>query len=323
MTHYKIQAAAIKNAVDESDRILLIAHKKPDADTLGSVCAWINLLAPKGKEIHAFCLDPVPDYLQHLPGSHHIQQDVAIFEQHFDAIILNDAASLDYAGIDQILGNKEKGKTLLINVDHHVTNPHYGDINLVIPDASSTAEVLTRLFVHWGEELRKPIAESLLHGLITDTDSLTNPATGYQALAIASQLVNAGADLHTVVQRTLHNKSIADLKLWGRAMSRLKHNKIYNSVATYVTQHDLDECGTTEQSVEGMVNYLTLIPNVDLIIFIRTQKDGALKGSLRTVKPNIDVAKLALLYGGGGHKKAAGFRLDGRLVISDDNWTIV
>ncbi|MBI4091044.1 MAG: bifunctional oligoribonuclease/PAP phosphatase NrnA [Candidatus Komeilibacteria bacterium] len=323
MVNHKIQANAIKTAIEKSKTILLIGHKKPDADTLGSVCAWISLLNSKGKHVEAFCLDPVPEQLSHLPGSDLLRADPEVFKKDVDLIIINDSGSLDYAGVDIFLANRDKTKTTLVNVDHHSTNPHYGDINLVIPDASSTTEVICRLFTHWQEEITKPIAEALLNGLITDTDSLTNPATSYHSLATASMLVKAGADLHDIVKRTLHAKSISDLKLWGIAMSRLKHNPTYNSVATFIRHEEADELGTSETSFEGIQNYLTLIPDVDVIMVLKTQKDGSIKGSLRTTKKHIDVGQLALLFGGGGHKKASGFRVMGELQVSNNDWTIV
>src|SRR3989344_4925725 len=276
MVNHKIQANAIKNAIEKSETILLVAHKKPDADTLGSVCAWIELLGSKGKQVEAFCLDPVPEQLAHIPNSDSIRTDPAVFEKHFDLIIMNDAGSMDYAGVDVLLSNRDTTKTTLVNIDHHSTNPHYGDINLVISDASSTTEVLCRLFTHWQEEITKPIAEALLNGLITDTDSLTNPATSYHSLATASMLVEAGADLHDIVKRTLRSKSIADLKLWGLVMSRLKHNPTYNSVVTFVRHEEADELGIGEGSFEGITNYLTLIPDVDIIMVLKTQKDGSI-----------------------------------------------
>lgn len=322
MVNHKIQANAIKNAIEKSGTILLVAHKKPDADTLGSVCAWHHLLTSKGKQIEAFCLDPVPEQLAHIPIGDILENDPAVFKKHFDLIIVNDAGSLDYAGIDIFLEGRDKTKTILVNIDHHSTNPHYGDINLVIPDASSTTEVLCRLFTHWQEEITKPIAEALLNGLITDTDSLTNPATSYHSLTTASMLVKAGADLHDIVKRTLHSRSIADLKLWGIVMSRLKHNPTYNSVATFVRHEEADELGIGDSSFDGITNFLTLIPDVDIIMVLKTQKDGSIKGSFRTTKNHIDVGRLALLFGGGGHKKASGFRVVGELHESDGRWTI-
>ncbi len=323
MVNYQIEAQAIKNAVSGAKRILLVAHKKPDADTLGSVCAWISVLEKQGKEVEAFCLDPVPDYLKHLYSSYLIKQDPEVFNKQFDLIIVNDSGDLEYAGIDGFMMRRDNTATTVINVDHHATNPDYGDINLVVRNASSTTEVLARLFFHWEIEIDRHIADSLLHGLITDTDKLTNPATSYQAYSIVSKLIESGADLYSTIRKTLYTKSITDLKLWGLIMSRLKHNRDYNSIISFITDDDIEQIGADPESVEGISNYLSLIPNVNIILFLYAKKEGMIKGSLRTVKDNVNVGSLALTLGGGGHRKASGFKIAGSLQAQGSNWTIV
>jgi phosphoesterase RecJ-like protein len=323
MENHKIEAHAIKNAINAANSILLVAHKKPDADTLGSVCAWINLLEPQGKSVEAFCLDPVPEYLRHLPGSHKVQNDPNVFQKPFDLIIVNDSGDLQYAGIDTFMTMRDNASTTLINIDHHTTNPKYGDLNLVLSDASSNSEVLTRLFKYWDIAFSKQIAECLLHGIVTDTDKMTNPATSYQSLAIASELIEAGADLYGTIQRTLAKRSITDLKLWGLIMERLKYNERLNCVVTYVTDDDIAALGADPESLEPVSNYLSLIPNVNFTLFLQKKNDGIIKGSFRTVKDTVDVGRLALLLGGGGHRKAAGFRMPGSLTVETDRWTIM
>ena len=323
MLNHHIQANAIKQHVDKAGKILVVSHKKPDADTLGSACAWLSLLTSRGKEAHAFCLDPVPDNLKFLPESHRISTDRRLFNQQLDLIIVNDSGSPDYAGVDVLLLGRPKDNCVVVNIDHHATNTLYADINLVIPDASSTTEVLSRLFAHWEEPMTKPIAQALLTGLITDTDRLMNPATSHRSFAIASQLVAAGGDLYEAIQRTLNNKSVADLKLWGIAFSRLRRNPRYDCVATYLTHEDVMRAGGTEDTAEGIINYLSLIPDARVIMMLRTQADGSIKGSFRTTKEGVDVGKLAFLMGGGGHKKASGFTIFGKLLTEGTRWTIV
>jgi phosphoesterase RecJ-like protein len=323
MVNHKIEAQAIKNAIAVANSILLVAHRKPDADTLGSVCAWISVLESLGKQPEAFCYDSVPDYLRHLYGSYLIKQDPTVFDKQFDLIIVNDSGDLEYAGIDTIMAKRDNTKTTIINVDHHATNPDFGNINLVVRNASSTTEVLSRLFIYWEIEFEKPLADCLLHGLVTDTDKMTNPATSYHSLAIISKLVEAGADLYDTIRRTLYTKSIIDLKLWGLIMSRLKHSPEYKSIATYVTDADIDALGASVESIQGVSNYLSLIPSVNIILFLHARADGDIKGSLRTVQDNVDVAQLAGVLGGGGHKKASGFKLAGSLQTNGANWTII
>lgn len=322
MINHKIEAQAIKNAIHAANSVLLVAHKKPDGDTVGSVCGWLNFLSPRGKDVHAFCLDPVPNYLRHIPGSQKIATDPEIFERPFDVIIINDSGDLEYSGAADFINARDNARTTIINVDHHTTNPNYGDLNLVVSGASATAEIIARLYLHWSEDISKPVAESLLNGITTDTDSFTNPATSYLSLIIASELVRAGADLHTIVQKTLYTKSIADLKLWGLVLSRLKRNEKYKIVSSYITAEDAERFNVTGPAVDGIANYLTLIPDVNLVVFLKQIDANTIKGSLRSIKNSVDVSALAQVLGGGGHKKASGFRMHGRLVTAGDNWTI-
>ncbi len=323
MIHHRIESQAIKNALAEATSILLVAHKKPDADTLGAVCAWISVLESQGKQPEAFCCDEVPSYLKHIYGSYHIKNDPSVFDKQFDIIIVNDSGDLEYAGIDGFMEKRDNSKTTIINVDHHATNPDFGDLNLVIRNASSTSEVLARLFTDWGIAFDKKLASNLLHGMVFDTNKLTNPATSYNSLTIVSKLVEAGADLYDTIQHALYTRSIPDLKLWGLIMSRLKYNKEYNSIISYITDDDITEIGANPESTESVSNYLSLIPNIDIILFLQARKDGIVKGSLRTVQENVDVARLALAMGGGGHKKASGFKIPGTLQTTGTSWTII
>ena len=322
MFNHQIQATALRNAITDSTKILIISHKNPDGDTIGSAVAWLHYLTDLGKDVTAFCRDEVPNFLTFLPGIERITNDQSIFDQNYDLIITNDSASFDYAGID-IFKDKING-TLLANIDHHASNISYGDINIVIPTASSNTEVLTRLFRSWDVTITKPMAYGLLTGIITDTDHMTNPGTNYQSLEIAAHLVTVGADLHTIGQKTLRNRSMNTVKLWGLALSRLKHNTTYNIVTTYLTNDDLLECDVNEQEAGGISNYLSLIPNINALIVLRFKGDGSIKGSMRTVKDSIPLHRLAVDYlGGGGHQKAAGFTMQGTLQVKGNSWTIV
>lgn len=322
MINFHIEAQAIQKAVEGAQNILLVAHKKPDADTLGSCLAWSYLLSNINKTVHLYCADPVPEYLKHLPGSHAVSDDHALFQKELDLIIVNDSGDLEYAGVNNLIAQRNNTNTTLINIDHHATNPKYGDLNLVIPNASSTTEIIAWLFTHWNIPITQKLAEVLLHGIVTDTDSLMNPATSYRSLSVAAGLVRQGANLYSIVNQTLHNRSVAELSLWGIALSRLRHNHTYNIVSTYLTHEDFKLQKVDTQAAEGIINYLTLIPDVGAILMLTVPETGSIKGSLRTTRPDVDVSKLAKLCGGGGHKKAAGFKMRGKIIIEGNHWTV-
>lgn len=320
MHNHKTVSQTIFQNLENAQNILIVSHQKPDGDTLGANLALHKLLKDKNKNVTSFCLDPVPEPLSFLPYSQHIQNDHKVFTKKYDTIIVVDSGSLDYAGIDKLITALPSPYTM-INIDHHTSNPHYGDINLIITEASSTAEVLYRLFSDWKINWNSEIANALICGLITDTGGFRNPATTYISLDAAADLVNKGANPHQVMNLTINNTNIASLRLWGRALERLKKNEKYDLVYTFITNQDLIECGADESAGDGLANFLHILKEGKISMVLKDGKDGYVKASLRTTS-DIDLSKLAQLFGGGGHKKAAGFSLPGKLVYDNNKLRI-
>ena len=214
--------------------------------------------------------------------------------------------------------------SLFINIDHHVTNGNHGEHNLVIDDASSTCEVLHH-FLDYKKAINKNIAACLLTGIITDTGGFQNMATTPLAVSIASRLMKKGVNINQITKFTLQQKPVNTLKLWGRALSRLKINKKDNVISTIITKKDLDDCNANEEALEGISNFLNEMDEAQngVVMVLSERELGIIKGSLRTTNELIDVSKLAIILGGGGHKKAAGFSIDGNLKETKDGWKIV
>jgi phosphoesterase RecJ-like protein len=321
MLNHQPQAEQIKQTIDRAQSILIVSHQSPDGDTLGVGNAWIEYLLSRGKRVRAFCLDPLPEYLQFLPNNHHYTTDQEVFKQQFDILLVVDAGSLQYAGIVDLIPLLPSN-IQIINIDHHQTNPLFGHQNLVITSASSTCEVVARLFRHWHVPMTKRLAHCLLTGILTDTGALRNPATGHLTLETAAHLTAAGADMNQILSYTFENKPLAQLQLWGLALSRLKKIKKYNLAVTYITHEDLISLNLTTEAMEGLANYLSILQEARTILVLKTDED-LIRGSFRTAFETPDVSKVAQALGGGGHKKAAAFRLPGKLIIDGDRWTVV
>lgn len=320
MEHHKPTSQTIYSAIQAAHSILVIAHQKPDGDTLGCNLAFTNYLLSINKKVTTFCLDPVPAQLAFLPNSHLISNDHLIFTQKHDLVILLDSSNLEYAGVDKLLTALPAGYKI-IDIDHHVSNTKFGDINLIIYEASSTAEVVYRLFRDWSIKWNADIAACLACGLITDTGGFKNPATNYITLLAAADLKSKGANLHQIIKMALGSTKLNYLRLWGRALERLQEVKEYNLIYTFVTAEDLAECNTEEAAVDGLSNFLHILKEGLVILVLRQSAPDLIKGSMRTTS-NIDLTKVAGLFGGGGHKKASGFSLSGRLEYIDNKLTI-
>ena len=305
-------------------RALLISHKNPDGDTLGSMLAMWNTLSRENIPALPFCVDQPSEAFQFLPGVRSIVDDPeAAREFRPTVIVVFDAGNLDYAGVADLVAGirEEKPVATLIVVDHHYTNKRYGDLNLVVDTSSSTAEITAGLLRAGGVSFSTAIAQCLLTGVVTDTGAFSNAATTTESLVLASRLLEGGAKLSTILEHTFRNKNIPTLKLWGKIFSELKQTPD-GSVVAFISQADIEHFGVNEEGTESIANFLQTIGDAKMIAVIKELPSGELKGSLRTTRDDVDVSAIAVSYGGGGHKKAAGFPTAGRLVIDGTGWRI-
>ncbi|MFA6105815.1 MAG: bifunctional oligoribonuclease/PAP phosphatase NrnA [Patescibacteria group bacterium] len=304
-------ATVIHKHIQKAHKILIVPHQNPDGDAIGSAAAFHEYARSLGREAQIFCVTPPNPKLSFVHHSAPIYSDPAIFKDpSIDTIVTLDSGDLRYSGIAELV----KGhRATIINIDHHASNENYGDINLVIPTAASTTEILFRFFRHNSIRISQKMATSLLTGLSTDTSNFTNAATTGDALRAGGELILAGGNFNLITSNTLKNKSIGSLRLWGKAFSRLTKDERLNLTHTYVTQADIKELGVSESEYEGISNFLNNLENTSITLLLSETADGKIKGSLRTTKNDVDVSAIAKKFNGGGHKKAAGFTVDGTL----------
>ena len=315
-------AAQLNRAVAAAQKILLIAHRRPDADCLGSVIAlseWINRF---GKESVCFCIDRpqlvVPLVLEPEAFTNNIE---AVGAQKFDLVIVVDSGDLRYAGVEKLI---EKLQPLVvINIDHHATNTRFGQLNIVDSSAASTTEIVYQLLKKNKATISSRIAAALLAGIIGDTYGFTNTNTSAATMQTTSGLLRFGASLAQVSDALLKNKTVDGLQLWGTILSRLQHNEEFNIAVTVITAEELQGNPELLEVTDGISNFLNNIEGVDAALVLRQETVDTIKGSLRTNSELIDVARFATLLGGGGHRKAAGFSLPGRLVQDGSHWQII
>ena len=322
-------AQQIHNHIKTANKLALVSHPNPDGDTLGAAVAFAEYLESLGKSVKIFCLTPVPDKFSFLRHTHLISNDPNVFLEP-DTITVLDCGDLRYAGVAEIL--KDHPATI-INIDHHATNQKYGHLNMVMPEAASTTEVVYNFFKTNNVRVTPTMATALLTGLITDTENFSNQATSHTSLTAAGELLRLGANWIIIHRSLVQNKSIALLKLWGLILSRLDKKSPYlptgdlpkggggspegretNDIAyTYLTMKDLLQHGAEDADVEGISNFLNKLEGAKISLFIKETADGKIKGSLRTTNDDTDVSALAVKMGGGGHKKAAGFTAEGTI----------
>lgn len=323
MTNHSKQIAY---ALTDARELVLVPHANPDGDALGSVAALASFLTTLGKPFTIFCKTPMPERYRYLPYVGNMVTDPAFWRtSRADVVIVCDSGDLAYAGVDTMIPTM-KQVPILINIDHHATNQGYGNLTLVDVGASSTSEVLYRFFRDNRITITPEIATALLTGLMYDTDNFTNGATSPQALAIGSDLMKRGGQMGAVQHFVFRNKTMATLKLWGIAFSRLAKHTETRIAFTYITRADLLASKAADSDVEGIANFLNNVHTEDAIasLILKEQNDQVWKGSFRTTRSDTDVAALAKALGGGGHKKAAGFAVTGSLDAALSNvWNTI
>ncbi len=298
-----------------SKRILLISDGRPDGDSIGSTTAMWAWLSTQEKELGLFCKEIIPRTLRVLVGTDHFTSDVSIFSQPWDLLIIHDASDRLHGGIEEGLPLLPK-PTPLINIDHHITNRLYGDLNIVETNACSTTEVLHRLFTHLKVEISKDMATSLMAGLLTDTSSFSNGGTTVGGLRAGADLLRKGADLEAVRASLRAGKTLKATHLIGAAFSRLKKLATHDLVVTYLLPEDL--AGIADDESRGSItNVLQAINGeTEAILQLFDEGKGFVVGSMRSTRR--DISRFCQALGGGGHKRAAGFKVPGTLENSGD-----
>jgi len=201
----------------------------------------------------------------------------------------------------------------ILNIDHHISNSGFGQIQMIDPVAASTTEVLFSWFSRtalFREHMTPDIATLLLAGLITDTRSFQNPNTTPRSLEVAAELLDLGARQQEIIQHIYKTKPLSTLRIWGRALNRLQIDKQSRIVWSSISREDLAEMGASSKETHGILDELiSTIPDADVYVLFTEMEDGGLKASARS-SAAIDVSALAAeAFGGGGHPRAAGFRI--------------
>lgn len=319
MTHPIYQEIA--KALNKAQHILLLTDERIDGDTLGSTLGLFHVLVQTAKKISIFSPKPLPPMFTFLPGKEHIHRDKKIFEDKtIDLIIVCDNS--DGAYLPAVLSHMSY-KIPIVCIDHHITNPHYGDINLIEPHAPSTADVAYRLIKSLNLPIPPTAAQCFLTGICTDTILFSTHPTNETVIRLAGELIARGARLKPIVQNTMMNKSVASLKLWGIALSRLSHDNELNATITGITQQDLEKTGAVEDDIKALSEFLNEVLDDahETVLVYYEKEDHSVKGSFRS--RTRDVALLAKeKFGGGGHRLAAGFKIPHAHLEETENGTI-
>ena len=302
---------------------LLTIHGRPDGDAIASLCVLIELLENNQKKFFAYSQDAIPRSYFYLPHTEKIISDKSkINFADFDLIIALDCGSLSRTGLATEIENRQANQ-FTIEFDHHPPIDNYADISNRYPESTSTTEVLYYFLKANNISVNKNYANCILTGLLTDTGNFLFPITSDRAINIASEMLLSGAKFPQIIESTQRNKSLGAMRLWGHTLSNLIVNKKYNIAITIVTQEEIEKNNVSDEELESLSNFISNLHDVKGILVLQELSDNEIKGSLRATQSNLDVSKLARILGGGGHIKAAGFRINGKLTKEGKRWKII
>jgi bifunctional oligoribonuclease and PAP phosphatase NrnA len=301
---------AIRRQLQEARQILIVSHIRPDGDAVGSLLGLGLALEEIGKKVQMVLDDGLPASFHYLEGSERVQRR-AVGE--FDLVIALDCSDIERTG--EALVNVQRsdggdGSVPDINIDHHITNLNFGRYNLVETEAVATAEIIANYLGDLGLPLTQKIASALLTGIITDTLGFRTANMRPEVLYTGARLMEAGADLSTLFSKALYKRSFQIARLWGLGLSKLRREGPI--VWTSLSRKDRQAVGYPGRDDGDLINLVSSIEEAAIAMVFVEQHNGSVKVSLRA-QPGIDVSKVALEFGGGGHKAAAGAQLEGTL----------
>ena len=241
------------------------------------------------------------------------QISLAEGEKKYDLIVVVDTADMALLGSVYTDHIDLFSKVPILNIDHHISNTRFGQLQMIDATSASTTEVLYNWIMQnseWKQYLTPDIATLLLTGLITDTRSFQNPNTTPRSLEVAAELLEKGARQQEIIQNIYKTKPLSTLKIWGRALNSIQIDTKAGIVWSSISKEDLAEMGANSKETHGILDELiSTIPDADVHVLFTELEEGGLKGSMRS-SPSIDVSALAAeSFGGGGHARAAGFRI--------------
>lgn len=315
--HYR----QIYDALLSAQHPVLICDERIDGDSLGAALAFVDVLKQHDRtRPFVYVSGEIPEVYRKLPHIDVCTTNTHIFsDPEIDLVLVFDCSDGEYvARLVDLIPSRPR----VINIDHHKTNSHYGHLNMVLIDSPATTEVVYKFYEHNKLIPSKEAATCMLTGLCFDTTAFSNSATNDRALQVASELVLCGARIQDAIRAMFKSRSVSALRVWGSALERLHQNMEFDCIVTCLTRSDITNNHISDEEVEGLSNFLSLITDTETLYVLRETSEGDVKVSMRS--STRDVSAIARAHGGGGHEKAAGYTVkSAKLVCAEDGcWRV-
>jgi phosphoesterase RecJ-like protein len=295
----------IRDEIHRRRRFLLTSHARPDGDSIGSQLAMAFALDALGKQVRIVNADPAPDHYQDFPGMERIEIAPSVTAD-VDAVVVMECSDLSRAAVAGLEGK------YLINIDHHAGNRLYGDLNWHDESAAACGEMVFDLIRELGVPLTLEIATHIYLAILTDTGSFHHSNITPRTFDICRQTVEAGVNPAIMARRVFDSNSFGKLKLIGALLDSMELVDDGHLAVLYMDDRMLEECNCTNNDTEGLINLPLTAREIQAVVFFKVSPGGEVRVSMRS-KYDVDVRRVANEFGGGGHKNAAGFTVDGPL----------
>lgn len=302
--------AEIGRWIEEYDSFVLLSHVRPDGDAIGSQIALGFALEAAGKSVRMINEDGLPENLRFLKGSERIETPPAEGIT-TDVVIALDTATQPRLGERSLAAVSDCGRW--INIDHHKSNPGYGDLVHVDSGSPATGQIVYHLIVELGLPLPPESRDAIYVASSTDTGSFQYPATTAKTYEMAADLVRRGADVGWLNSQTYNNHPLRRVSLTSSLLNTLELECGGRVAHWELSQQTIQQLGVQPSDSEGLIDIIRGIDTVVVAIFFEEMPDGKIRVSMRSKNPKVDVCHIATQFGGGGHSLAAGIRMPGPL----------
>lgn len=297
----------ILEEIKKAETIVIMAHETPDGDAIGS-CLAMKVALRKLEKNADVIIKEVPKIFDFLPGREEIKSDSDI--EKYDLAI-----SLDCADFKRLIGNEyfEKAKQTIV-IDHHSSNKMYGDINFVNPVAPACCQILIGMFQYFDIDIDKELGTCILTGIITDTGGFKYSGVTPETFEFTADLLQKGVNVSDIYKRVLQTKTKANFELMRKAIDKMEFLEDGKVTFTYITNDELKEVNAGIGDHEGLVEIGRDVEGVEVSVFIRQKDDeeNVYKVSMRS-NEYVNVSDVCIMFGGGGHEKAAGATIQGNI----------
>ncbi|MGC6458864.1 MAG: DHH family phosphoesterase [Akkermansiaceae bacterium] len=306
----------IGEAFEKHQFFAVVSHVRPDGDAIGSILALGHALEQKGKSVRYLNNDGCPESLTFLPGSEKVEISGEAKDVEVEVAIVLDTAAHARVGEDSL--KAIEGASLLINIDHHISNPAYGDLNYIDSGSPATGQIIYDLLMALDYPISAITRDSIYVAVSTDTGSFQYAGTTQRTYEMASDLVSRGLQVGEINQMTYDNQPYRRVELMRSLLNTLDRSEDGRVVWWDLREATKEELSLVDDDSEGMIDFIRAVRGVVVAVFFEELGEGKIRVSMRSKDKRVNASEVCGVFGGGGHALAAGIRMPGPLEEARD-----